>query len=388
MGHHHIVLVPGFLGFTAIGRLEYFRGVRPLLEHHLGDLGIDARLHYVKTPPTASIRHRAARILDMLAAIAHEDDAPIDIIGHSTGGLDARLAIAPTASLPTDKAFHAYERVRSLVTISCPHYGTPLASTIGGAMGRPFLRFLAILSVFALQRGKLPLRIAFKGGYWLSRLDDYVGLNNTVLDQIYADVLHDFTDERQQELIDLIRQVSADQSLIFQLTSAGCDLLNAGTGDPADLRYGSVVTCARPFGAGGFLAHRHNIYAHALHVAYGLSYSTLARGGTECVAPLLEQQARDITRALGRELSPSDNDGVVPSLSQVWGKVLHVAKADHLDVVGHFEPSKHGAPRADFIPSASGFNEARFSTLWRDVARFIGQRERAEDSKDDHAVVH
>jgi hypothetical protein len=30
-----------------------------------------------------------------------------------------------------------------------------------------------------------------------------------------------------------------------------------------------------------------------------------------------------------------DNDGVVPTLSQPWGRVVALLEADHLDVVGH-----------------------------------------------------
>jgi pimeloyl-ACP methyl ester carboxylesterase len=364
-------LVPGFFGFTSVGGLEYFRGVQTTLEKHCSDFGIHAKVHQVATLPTASIRQRAAQVLDALVAIAAEDDRPIHIVGHSTGGLDARLAIAPTASLPSRQKFHAYDRVKSLVTVATPHYGTPLASVIGGAMGKPLLRLIAVVAVLALRRGRLPLALAFKAGNLWNRSNRLLGMQNSIMDQLYADLLSDFSTERQQQVIELIRQVSADQSLIFQLTAAGCDLLNAGTGDPEGVRYGCVVTRARPFGVGGFIANRHNVYAHTFHAAFGASYLVLSRASKQYAAPLDDVQRATLTRAYGRALGPGDNDGIVPSLSQVWGPVIHAAQADHLDVIGHFGPTPNGAQRADFISSASGFDESSFDVLWREVSRFL-----------------
>jgi hypothetical protein len=67
----------------------------------------------------------------------------------------------------------------------------------------------------------------------------------------------------------------------------------------------------------------------------------------------------------------SDNDGVVPTLSHVWGEVVHCATADHLDVVGHYGRDVPGEVYADWLPSHSGFDDAAFGALWSAVARFI-----------------
>src|SRR5262245_36168565 len=101
MSPHHIVLVPGFFGFGSLGQLTYFVGVRESLERAFSAQGLDVDVVEVPTLPTASIRHRAARVLETLARVAASGPGLIHIVGHSTGGLDARLAIAPTASLPT-----------------------------------------------------------------------------------------------------------------------------------------------------------------------------------------------------------------------------------------------------------------------------------------------
>ena len=371
MLRHHVVLVPGFFGFSALGRLEYFRGVRPVLEEWFRSHGHVVTLHQVPTLPSASLRQRAARVLDTLAVVANEDDGPIHIVGHSTGGLDARLAIAPTASLPSEHKFTAHERLRTLITIATPHYGTPLAAVVGGAMGKPLLGLIAAVAAAGLRRGEVPLTMALKLGRIWTRLDDYVGLRNTIMDQLYEDVLDDFSSVTRLQLIDMARDVAVDQSLIFQLTAAGCDLLNAGTGDPDGVRYGCVVTRAPRPSLRGVLSHGTNLYAQYMHLLFGAVYSLIARTSSEYSAEPTEAQLQALRAAFGESLEPTDNDGVVPSFSQIWGDVVHAASADHLDVVGHFTPSQGMPGRLDIFASASEFHEPQFVSLWDDVARYV-----------------
>src|SRR6185436_14272306 len=116
MSRQHVVLVPGFFGFGSLGELAYFVGVREALGRAFERLSLDVNVVEVPTLPTASIRHRAARVQETLSAEA--EAGPIHIVGHSTGGLDARLAIAPTSSLPTARKFREHARLRTLVTLS------------------------------------------------------------------------------------------------------------------------------------------------------------------------------------------------------------------------------------------------------------------------------
>src|SRR4051812_19399407 len=109
MSRHHVVLVPGFFGFGSLGEISYFAGVREALERAFARLALDVDVVEVPTLPTASIRHRAARVQETLARIARSEPGPLHIVGHSTGGLDARLAIAPTASLPATEKFRHHE---------------------------------------------------------------------------------------------------------------------------------------------------------------------------------------------------------------------------------------------------------------------------------------
>jgi hypothetical protein len=82
--------------------------------------------------------------------------------------------------------------------------------------------------------------------------------------------------------------------------------------------------------------------------------------------------------AFGKYPKPSWSDGIVPTLSQVWGEVIHATHADHLDVVGHYGSLRPGQPTSDWLPSGSGFDDAAFDALWSSVAHFIAEEARHE----------
>jgi len=369
---HHVVLIPGFFGFGNLGDLRYFLGVREALERAFLAHDVDVAVHEVQTLPTGSIRQRSARLLETLASLPGGDE-PIHLIGHSTGGLDARLAVAPTASLPVNPEIDAlkiYQRVSTIVSVSTPHYGTPLAGFFGSTMGRPLLGVLATAFVVLLRRGKLPLSAALKLGELVARFDNVLGQRRTILDEVYQHLLSDFG-TRRQEIIDYLEAVSSDQSLIFQLTAAGCDVLNAATGDPDQARYGCVVTRSPAPRLRHMLGLRQrDVYARAMHGVYAALYTIAARSAETwlpLLAPLQELRLREL---FGDVPSLEANDGIVPTRSQVWGEVIDAVESDHLDLVGHY--GHHGeAVASDWLPSGSGFSSEVFERTWSKVADFV-----------------
>ena len=87
----HIVLIPGFAGFDALGQLEYYGGITPLFQTWRAGNQV---LHYFDNFPTAAVVTRATRLRSYLARriargeISTSDD--VILVGHSTGGLDIR----------------------------------------------------------------------------------------------------------------------------------------------------------------------------------------------------------------------------------------------------------------------------------------------------------
>lgn len=366
---HHVLLIPGFFGFGKFGELSYFSGVREAIEASFAELGLSVTVTEVPTLPMASIRWRAALVRETLAAVATNAEGPIHLIGHSTGGLDARLAIAPTASLPSKVPFAAYDRVRSLVTVCAPHYGTPVATYFTRPVGRFLIRTLGRYLIFMLGRGRVPLKLMLRLGYFVVRARDPFRKRRGAFDYLYDKLLSDLSEPRILELATFLKAVVKDQSLLFQLTPAGCDLLNACTADPK-IAYASVVARATPPNFRNAWRSLRDLYAQLMFPVYAFLHRA-ARRDELGAPPLTELQRSQLTEFASALPMRSDSDGVVPTLSQVWGPVLYFAQADHLDVVGQYGLSSEAAATGDWIPSYSPFGPEQFTELWRRVAHFI-----------------
>ena len=155
-GRVHIVLVPGFGGFDALGQIECYAGTTERYRRWLqngGSRGQAVVLHYFADLPTAAVSTRAAWLRAYLAKrIARgdiQDDDRIALVGHSTGGLDIRRLLFPKGQAPpklhldggdaTDKAPATaidvdhptiLNKVNRVVFISVPQYGTNIADWV------------------------------------------------------------------------------------------------------------------------------------------------------------------------------------------------------------------------------------------------------------------
>ena len=110
-----IVLAHGFFGFddfAGAGFVDYFWGVR----EHLHGVG-ETQVFTPEVDPFNDSTARGQQLVTRVESILAETGAQkVNIIGHSQGGLDARVA----ANLRPDL-------VASVTTIATPHGGTPLA---------------------------------------------------------------------------------------------------------------------------------------------------------------------------------------------------------------------------------------------------------------------
>lgn len=368
---HQVVLVPGFFGFLNLGELNYFSRTVEQLAVRLEQLGVRAEVRAVGTLPTASLRSRAATLAEAVMRVV-PGDGPLHLVGHSSGGLDCRLMVTPSVSLPTDVDVDAIgRRVRSVVTVASPHYGTPLASIATGVLGQRLLRLLSIVTLYGLRAGKRPLRGAVKAAQVLVRLDDLVGLGGPVLEQLYEQVLADFDDERSDSLERFLGHVQGDQALLPQITPDGLDIFNSATEDRAGVRYACAITRAKPPATFGALRVGLDPIAQLTHALYHLLYRLTAQMPPQRLGPLSDAQVEALVSGYGKVPAPSANDGMVPTLSQVWGEIIHVARADHLDVMGYYGDPDGGPSHVDWLVTRSGFDRTRFRALWGAVARTI-----------------
>jgi hypothetical protein len=365
----HIVLVPGFFGFANLGDFTYFGHVRELLTELGPPLGLEGEVVVVLTEPTASLTRRAALLCETVTALLDRSPGQICLVGHSSGGLDARLLCTPGVTLPTGADPERCARaVRALVTVSTPHHGTPLAQAFSSLLGQQLLRLLSLTTIHALRTGRLPISAVL-------RLAGLLRLGRSapagVLKQLYNQLLADFSGERRRAIEAFLADVRSDQGLVGQLTPAGMEVLNASAEDRPGLPTGCVVTRARAPGLKSLWGAGFDPYAQATHAVFAALYR-FSSGMPKGWLPRLDrQQVEGLRRAYGRVPPAAANDGIVPTLSQVRGRLLHAAWADHHDVLGHFHAPTHVPPHFDWVVSGSGFDRPHFEALWEDVAGFL-----------------
>jgi hypothetical protein len=125
-----------------------------------------------------------------------------------------------------------------------------------------------------------------------------------------------------------------------------------------------------------FLPGVRNFYRTFTHAVYGISYGITRREHRRYPYPRPDgQTARALQASFGGKIGGGQNDGVVPALSQLWGRLGGAVNGDHLDVVGQFQQVNQGTSYATWLHSGSGFDEARFRRLWGEIAGVIATAE-------------
>ena len=375
-----IYLSPGMFGFAQLASFDYFGHVSTALEQRFRARGRDAVVRVCEVHPTASIRRRATRLARMIADTAGDDGGPIHVVGHSTGGLDARLVASPSAHLPdVDRAALAWtSRLRSVTTLNAPHYGTPLAAFFATVSGQRLLWATSALTVAALKLGAPPLAaasalVAAFGRFQLR------GFEESLIDRMIEGVIRLLDDASSKQLRDWLKLLAQDQGGIVQLMPEAMDLFQAGIEDRPGVRYQCVATYAP--------RNALRDWASALRSPWGalsamiftaLSNITAAENERYPCAPPDGSAAARLRGFLAEELPPGANDGVVPTTSQIWGEIVWVGKADHLDVVGHF-PGRGG--HNDWLASGARFDQARFDLVMDRVVTGMLEAERAAERR-------
>jgi hypothetical protein len=365
-----VVLVPGFFGFANLGDFAYFAHVRELLADIGPGMGLGGQVRVVVTDPTASLPRRAALLAEGVSALLDEAPGDVSIVGHSTGALDARLLLTPKVTLPTAVDVERCARsVRALMSVAGPHQGTPLAHLFNSMLGQQLLRILSLATVYTLRTGRLPISVVLR----LARVLRRPGSRpSNVVDQLYREILGDFSAQRRRAVEEFLTNVRTDQDLVGQITPAGMDVLNASTLDRPGVRYGCVVTQARPPGLRSLARAGLSGYAQATHALFAVLYRFAAGGPRDRRPRMTVEHASVLRRAYGRVPDLRANDGIVPTLSQLRGDLVAAVWADHHDVIGHFHLPRHVPPHFDWVASGTGFDRPQFEAVWRAVASYLG----------------
>jgi hypothetical protein len=117
------------------------------------------------------------------------------------------------------------------------------------------------------------------------------------------------------------------------------DLFQAGVEDRPGVSYQCTCAQAPPPTPGGLARSLGGPWRAISSAIFTTMYGITARYDERypCAAPENGEEVDAVLlRAFGKMPGARANDGVVPVLSQIWGRVAWAGYADHLDVLGHF----------------------------------------------------
>jgi hypothetical protein len=374
---HRLYLSPGMFGFGRLASFDYFVHLERALGQRLRARGQEVEIHVVHVSPTASIRRRALTLTELVASTCGPgtDGGPIHLIGHSTGGLDARLVASPSVALAVPREKLAWrDRLASITTINTPHYGTPLASFFTTVSGERMLRALSALTVVALSMGSTPLSLAGVLVAMFGHVDRVVGLDLKLIDRITEAILRTIDQVRGHDVRDYIDAIKDDNGAMVQLMPEAMDLFVAGVEDRPGVLCQSTVSMAPPPSPRTFLQSLGGRWSAVSGVLFDFLYAVTSFYDRRypCAAPDRDEASeRVLVAAFGRVPSFRENDGVVPIRSQVWGNLVWAGYGDHLDVLGHFrgdplvthEIGAGARGHVDWLCSGSSFDGRRFDVM-------------------------
>jgi hypothetical protein len=366
-----VYLVPGFFGFTSVGAVSYFHDVERTLGHALERRRIQARIVRCRTQPTASIPRRADDLRKQVIRSGGLKAGALHFVGHSTGGLDVRMLLTPGVQISSGDSEERIARLtKTVVTVATPHHGTPLANHFITVQGQALLLVLSALATSGQGRGAI--LAAAKAIALVARLDDWVGRRDTALDRVADNLLRKIRFDRRDPTWKYLDEIQRDQGAVLQLTPEGIELFDAAVADRAGIDYGCVVAGVPKPSETLRMQELLDPEYIALRALFRLLHALTARPHPRYPYPKPNRTTqRQLDRGLGFEATPRTSDGVVPTLSQLHGRLLHVARADHLDVVGHYTLA--GGTSGNWLPSGAGFTPEAFDAAWDAVAAAIAR---------------
>jgi len=376
---HHVYFSPGMFGFGRLGSYNYFAHVERELTARFEAAGHTLIAHVLDELPTASIRRRCLRLAEVVSRTA-EAREPIHLLGHSTGGLDARLVSSPATRGIPPETLAWLPRLRSVTTMNTPHHGTPLASFFTTSNGQRILAALSMFTVAGLTLGAQPLRATSVILGMLRHGGSAIPFKLRMLDRSVESMVGMCDDASSPAVRTFLTAIEQDQGAMMQLAPESMDLMVAGFADRPGVHYQATASMSPLPGPRRWMdTIGHPWRAMSLSMFFGLHHltantterypcaaldGTTPSAGAACEATL--------ARAFGRVPTLEDNDGVVPLRSQLWGTLVWAGLGDHLDVLGHYRDDREDVPaelrHRDWLTSGAAFSYATFTSLMDAIA--------------------
>ncbi|HEX6572257.1 MAG TPA: hypothetical protein VF055_09555 [Steroidobacteraceae bacterium] len=369
MSKRLVFLVPGFFGFTSLGALSYFEDVELALSNAFRRRRIEARIVTCATQPTASIPRRADALRRQVIESGGLRARELHFVGHSTGGLDVRMLLSPGVKIARGNSEERIaDRTRTAISVSTPHHGTPLANHFVTVQGQTLLLVLSALATSG--QGRRAVLAAAKAVAMIARLDDCLGRRQGALDRVAEGLLRRIRFDRRDPVWKYLGEIERDQGAVLQLTPEGIELFEAAVADRAGIDYGCVVAgVPRPRERFRLKEVMDPEYV-ALRSLFRLLHALTGPARPRYPYPKPAKATQHLLdRGLGFRTTTAISDGIVPTFSQLHGRMLHAVRADHLDVVGHYTLA--GGSSGNWLPSGAGFTREAFDATWEAVAGAI-----------------
>lgn len=377
---HHVYFSPGLFGFGRLGSYDYFAHVERELAERFAAAGHELVAHVIQELPTASIRRRATRLAEIVAQTSGVE--PIHLLGHSTGGLDARLVASSAARAMSATSLDWLPRLRSVTSMNAPHFGTPLAGFFATAKGQRVLAALSVLTMAGLSIGAQPLAATSVVLGFLRATDWIFPFKLQLLARAIESTIGMVDDARSPDLRAFLAAVEDDQGSLLQVSPESMDLVVAGLDDRPGVVYQSTASMSpSPKPLHWLETVGHPWRAVSLSLFFALHRITASHNARYPCAAMRDTApwSGDANEAfLARVFSEPPplgaNDGVVPIRSQLWGTLIWAGLGDHLDVLGHYlderDPSTVAPEQRhrDWLTSGSNFGHTQFASLMDAVA--------------------
>ena len=391
-----VLLIPGIFGYGSFGPddaplLEYFAGVKEVFAPNL-PANYVLRVH--EPPPTGSLDERVASLHDAVwklkngIKLRHAEKAVtaerVHLVGHSTGGLDARLLANPKfewvgGPRGRDRT-EVIDAIGAIVTLSAPFRGTPLVDSVGVVRDAALaaVNDLTLLGTFRNSGLDAAYLRLLTGAAGVLRMSAPFRVPPSIVSHAARQAVRKRVSKK--DAVDLAGQI---QSFLLKLHDDR-QLYD-------DLSVANLKKINRAIDGGDRLARIHSYVTVSpkpplIDIGFGLLgrivYSTLYRR----TARIALDEPQPAGASLGPEATIEDLlkskvscDGAVPTRSQTLdGHARRIVLADHLDAVGSFP----GGSGADVMHSDSNFTKDRFKALWADIASCMTATDRVSNARD------
>ncbi len=360
---HAVALVPGLLGFDHHADYTYFSdrlmaAIRSTLQCWFRD---PVPVSPVSTSPVGSLAERQLSLIQSLEALDGKLGSPAwHLVGHSTGGVDAALLTRKQrleydaqvgsrfSEAPwSDAEARLRDRLRSVTTLSAPHFGSTIvlspavAMTHGGGITAHAVAELGGAVWDLTQRGDLDDRIRFA----LGALGAGGGPR-------------------------LLLQFAVNDRLVFDLRPSVVGPLTA-TENRMGIPISSIASWVAPPPA----EHPDRLFRDL--------WGWTEEGNRLANLPPRSLPADGGWVRIGKfpdpfpTIHPGDSDGIVNTVRQVDGELVALVCGDHVDVLGRYR-------RVDLVDgkvlypglltSGASFGDEDFFKLAFQIALSIGKR--------------